>query len=392
MWITEKLKSWIGSRSETRLMLVNSTSNGFYAWDGNLYQSDIVRACIRPFYKACGKLVAKQVRENERTGLKINPDAYVRRLLEEPNPYMTGQMLQEKLAIQFKLNNNAFAYVSRDGNGYAQEIYPIPASSVRVHYDEMGLLYLDFTMRNGKTWRLAYADVIHIRQDYNENDVFGSSNVEILRPLMEIVQTTDEGIVKSIKNGATIRWLLKYATRLGDKDKKARAKEFAANYLSVDNDTQVAAVDTTVDAQQIHNNDNNIPNAAQMDRTTARIYNVFGVNEAIVQARYNEDQWNAYYESEIEPFAVQLALEMTRKIFSGRERGFGNRIVFEASSLQYASMSTKLNLVSMVDRGAMTPNEWRRVMNLGPIEGGDVPVRRLDTAPVKDVPLKGGDE
>lgn len=33
----------------------------------------------------------------------------------------------------------------------------------------------------------------------------------------------------------------------------------------------------------------------------------------------------------------------------------------------------------MVDRGAMTPNEWRETMNLAPIEGGDQPIRRLDT-------------
>jgi hypothetical protein len=46
-------------------------------------------------------------------------------------------------------------------------------------------------------------------------------------------------------------------------------------------------------------------------------------------------------------------------------------------------MKTKLNLLNMVDRGALTPNEWRRVMNLGPIKGGDEPVRRLDTAPVE---------
>lgn len=389
MWITEKVKKWLGGQSETRMMLVNSTGNAFYAWDGNLYQSDIVRACIRPFYKACGKLVAKQIRESE-NGIKVNPDAYVRRLLEEPNPYMTGQMLQEKLAIQFKLNNNAFAYIARDPNGYATEIYPIPASSVRVFYDSMGLLYLDFTMRNGKSWRLSYADVIHIRQDYNENDVFGTSNVELLRPLMEIAKTTDTGIIKSIENGAVIRWLLKYSTRLSDADRRARGREFAQSYLNMENETQVAVLDGAMDAKQVEPTDK-IPNAAQMDKTTARIYNVFGVNEAIIQAKYNEDQWNAYYESEIEPFASQLAREMTRKIFSGRERGFGNKIVFEASSLQYASMSTKLNLVQMVDRGAMTPNEWRRIMNLGPIEGGDVAVRRLDTAPVNDITEKGGD-
>ena len=45
-------------------------------------------------------------------------------------------------------------------------------------------------------------------------------------------------------------------------------------------------------------------------------------------------------------------------------------------------MSTKLSLVQMVDRNSMTPNEWRKVMNLGPIENGDKPLRRLDTAVV----------
>ena len=34
---------------------------------------------------------------------------------------------------------------------------------------------------------------------------------------------------------------------------------------------------------------------------------------------------------------------------------------------------------AMVDRGAMTPNEWRAVMNMAPVEGGDQPIRRLDT-------------
>lgn len=59
-------------------------------------------------------------------------------------------------------------------------------------------------------------------------------------------------------------------------------------------------------------------------------------------------------------------------------------------------MSTKLGLVQMVDRGAMTPNEWRTVLNLIPIEGGDKPIRRLDTALVEDKKktnqVEGGDK
>ena len=84
---------------------------------------------------------------------------------------------------------------------------------------------------------------------------------------------------------------------------------------------------------------------------------------------------------------MQLSSEFTRKLFTRKQRGFGNKIIFAANHLQYASMSTKLGLQAMVDRGAMTPNEWREVLNLPPVEGGDKPLRRLDT-----VTVGGGEE
>lgn len=70
---------------------------------------------------------------------------------------------------------------------------------------------------------------------------------------------------------------------------------------------------------------------------------------------------------------------MTRKVFSKREIAFENIITYESGRIQYASTKTKLDMVAMVDRGAMTPNEWRALLNMAPIEGGDKPIRRLDT-------------
>ena len=49
-----------------------------------------------------------------------------------------------------------------------------------------------------------------------------------------------------------------------------------------------------------------------------------------------------------------------------------------------------MNLVQMVDRGALTPNEWRSILSLGPIEGGDKAIRRLDTAEINA--KKGGEK
>ena len=169
-----------------------------------------------------------------------------------------------------------------------------------------------------------------------------------------------------------------------------KAKEFAQRFLDVENGSGVVVVDSKSEATQISPNDY-VPNAAQMDRTTQRIYAIFNTNPKIVLSQYNEDEWNAYYEAELEPIVRELGEEYTRKLFSRRERAAGNRIVFEATNLATASMSTKLGLQAMVDRGAMLPNEWRAVLNLAPIDGGDVPIRRLDTAPTTQT-QEGGNE
>lgn len=366
----------------TRFQLITDSGNGFFMWDGKLYHSDVIRSCIRPKVKALGKLVAKHIRDTSE-GLKVNPDAYIKLLLEEPNPYMTGQMLVEKMANQLALNHNAFAYIHRDDNGYATDIYPIPCQSVEALYDNQALLWLKFTLKNGKTVTWPYSDIIHLREDFNDNEIFGTRPDEALKSLMEIINTTDQGIVKAIRNSNAVKWLLKFTSTLRPEDMEKATKDFVDNYLSIDSKVGgAAAADARYDAKQVEPKDY-VPNASQTDRTITRIYNFFHTNEKIIQAKYTEDEWISYFESEIEPIAIQLSNEYTRKIFSRRERGFGNKIIFEASNLQYASLSTKLQLVQMVDRGALTPNEWRATLNLTPIEGGDVPVRRLDTAVVK---------
>ncbi|WJE51120.1 phage portal protein [Bacillus cereus] len=372
----------------TRFEMINDNGGGFFSWNGSVYESDIIRACIRPKAKAVGKLVAKHIRDNTNE-FKVNPDPYMRFILEEPNPLITGQMFQEKMTIQLELNHNAFAYIKRDEFGFATEIYPIPCVSVEVVEGVQGDIFLTFYFKNGKRMTVPYVDVIHLRKDFNEDDFFGEHPGKALFSLMDIVTTTDQGIVKAIKNSAVVKWILKFKSVLKQEDIDTQVQNFVTNYLSIDNvNGGAASSDPRYDLEQVKP-EAFVPDSKQMQETTQRIYNFFNTNEKIIQSKYTEDEWNAYYESEIEPLAMQLAGEFTRKLFSRRERGFGNKIIFEAASLQYASMSTKMNLVQMVDRGSMTPNEWRSILSLGPIEGGDKPIRRLDTALVKDGKVTG---
>lgn len=374
-------------KTVSQYKMISESSGGFYTWDGKLYKSDVVRACIRPKSRAIGKTVAKHIRKDFKTGdIVVNPDAYIRFLLEEPNQYMTGHVFQEKLINQLELNGNAFAFIQRDENGLPMALYPINCTGVNliVPRDGSGRIYLKFFISGQQPFTVDYENIIHLRKDYYNSDFFGESPAEALTILMDVVGTSDQSIINAIKNSAVIRWLLKFNTTLRQEDLEANAKSFANGFMSSSSTTGgVAAVDAKADATQIHPDDF-VPNAAQTDRTTNRIYSFFNTNKDIVQSSFSENQWISYYENCIEPDITQLSAEFTRKLFTRRERGFGNQIIFESSNLQFASMQTKLSLQAMVDRGALTPNEWRETLGLGPIEGGEQPIRRLDTAVVTE--------
>ena len=370
------------------LKMISEQGTHFTMWDGELYKSDIIRACIRPKAKAIGKLMAKHIIDDGKN-LKIKKKANIHFLLEEPNSLMTNQIMFEKMIVQLQLNNNAFIAIHRNFDGIPIELISLNCTSVEAKYIN-NELYLSFILKNGITRIYNYNDIIHIRQDFNHNELFGDSPTDTLKPLMEIVNTTDQGIVSAIKNSSVIKWLLEFKQTLRDEDVLTHTKNFAKRFLSIDSDTGgVAATDPKYTAKQVEQKEY-VPNATQMDKTTQRIYSFFNTNEKIVQSRYNEDEWNAYYESEIEPIALQLSMEYTRKLFNRKQRFAGEQIVWESTNLQYASMNTKLSLDRLVDRGAMSANTWRKILNLPPIEGGNEIVRRLDMAPINV--SQGGDD
>lgn len=369
--------------------MVTMANNSYFAYDGKVYQSDLVRSCLRPYVKGIGKTMAKHIFETVEDGkrkIEINPRPHIRFLLEEPNPFMTFQKLIEKTAVSLKLNGNAFILIVRNADGIPEGLYPIPAAGAETLWLPDGELGIRFYLNNGKMPVFRYSNLIHLRGDYGEHDIFGDSIVPALQPLMDEINTIDKGLMSAIRNSSIIRWILKITQGIKEQDIKQYAKDFVTNYMDIEqaDSLGVAAIDSKSELTQVKPLDY-VPNAAIIERVTNRVYKIFNTNESIVTSKQNEDEWNAYYESEIEPDVKQLQDEFTRKIFSRRERGSGNRIVFEASALSHASFSTKMQLVQMVDRGAMTPNEWRTAFNMAPLDGGDEAIRRLDTAVVNQI-------
>lgn len=62
---------------------------------------------------------------------------------------------------------------------------------------------------------------------------FGEPPGKALVELMNVVTTSDQGIIKAIKNGAVIRWLLKFTQSMRPEDLESNARQFAENYMNM---------------------------------------------------------------------------------------------------------------------------------------------------------------
>ena len=87
----------------------------------------------------------------------------------------------------------------------------------------------------------------------------------------------------------------------------------------------------------------------------------------------------AKYEGAVEPFAIQLSDVLTKMIFTFREQGEGNLVMATSNRLQYMSNADKLAAITgLADRGLMTRNELRDILNLSPLPeplGSQIPAR-----------------
>jgi len=367
---------------EARWKEIGAYAAQFSPFGADMYQSDIVRACIRALAEHTSKANAVCAR-----------DPRIERLLDmSPNMYMNGKDFLYKVRTLLELKNTAFIYIERDDKANVKGFYPVPFSAYE-GIDYNGRLYIKFYFEGDAVRELVlpWDDLVPLRKDYNKRDIGGDDNRPILNKL-DLINTVDQGVANAVKSTANLRGILKSTkSMLAPEDLRKQKEQFVADYMSLSNEGGIASLDATQDFTPISMSPV-VTNTATIKELREDIYRYFGINDAIIMSNFTEEQMEAFYESRIEPFLVALGTELTRKVFTEREIGFGNEIVYESNRMSYASTKTKLAMVSLVDRGALTPNEWRMMFNLAPVEGGDTPIRRLDTMPTDEAPKNDKEE
>lgn len=357
-----------------RAEMISTGQAHFTPFSGGAYESDVYRAAVDAIARNAAKLKGSHVIVYD--GQRRPGDGRLNRLLQvRPNPYMTAYDLIYKLVTLLYQFNTAFAFLEKDEMGRLLALWPLRPNNVEFVTDPTGELFCRFMFQGGQSVLLPFDDVVMLRRHFNSNDLLGDTNTAILGTL-ELAHTQAEGLQNAIKSNATIRGLLKYKQVLSPEKLKEEKDAFVRDYLDVANNGGIAAVDQKAEYVPLEMKPYTIDDK-QLQTVKTAVYNYLGVSEAIVNSSYTEDQWSAFYESVIEPIALQLSLELTSKVFTERERAFGNEILFESNRLQFASAATKTNIIKeLMPLGLFTVNQALEILNLPAVEDGD---KRLQT-------------
>ena len=333
----------------------------YTTYRGGLYEMALTRAAIAAFARHCSKLHLELVGD-------FRPElAPV--LGQQPNPWMDASKFIARLATIYQVQNNAFIVPVEDAAGRLVGYYPVLPQQTSIR-EYGGAPYLQYEFWGGQRAAVELSRAGLLTQHQYEDDFFGADNRPML-PTLQVMRTQDEGIVNGIKNATTIRFLARLAANLKQKDIDAERERFAKDNLE-GNNTGVMMFDSKyADVKQIESTAL-VVNPKQQELIRESVFEYFGTNEKILTNTYTEDEWNAYYEGSIEPFAIQLSLVLTAMTFTPAEIEQGAGIIATANRLQYASNNTKLNIVTQLfDRGFLTHNMGLEIFNMPPVEDGD---------------------
>lgn len=332
----------------------------FSTWNGELYESDLVRAAIDARARNIAKLKVEVLGSAKPELSTI--------LKKQPNDFMTWYQFMYRVSTILDMHNTAVIVPVYDRYMTVVGYYPVLPDRCEL-VDVNGVPWLRYKFLHGDYAADELSACAVLTKFQYKSDFFGESN-NALDSTLKLIHLENEGVTEAVKNGATYRFMARVNNFSNTADLKKERERFNDLNFKEDGGGLLLFPNTYADIRQIDSKAYTISEAEQ-NAIRTNVYNYFAVNDDILQSKAYGDSWAAFYESAIEPFAIQFSETMTKALYTPNERAHGAQIMATANRLQYLSTAEKLNVSSqMADRGIMNRDEIREIWNLPALPNG----------------------
>lgn len=363
-------------KSQILAQTLNGYSPIFSQFGTNIYASDVVQQAVKCIVDEMKKLNPTHVRYNGNDPVPVNGN--IQSILNNPNPLMTTSEFLEKVMWLLLLNYNAFIlptyYVWTDKDGIERRqydgLYPLKPTQVDFIEDGGDRLYVKMRFENNFETTIAYDNIIHLKYNYSVNeymggDVSGQPDHTALLQTLEINQTLLEGVGKAMKASYAVNGVVKYNTMLDDGKTEAALKELEqklknsdSGFLPLDLKSEFTPLERKV----------SLVDEPTLKFIDEKILRNWGVPLAILTGDYTKAQYEAFYQKTLEPLIISISQAFTKKLFTDRERSFGNVIKLYPKDLIFMTVDQTLQMVNMLaNTGSIYENEKRVAFGLRPL-------------------------
>ena len=356
---------------------LNGWSPTYSQFGTNIYASDTVQQVLKCIVDEMKKLNPTHIRMKGNDPVPVKGN--LQDVLDNPNPLMTTSEFLEKTCWLLLMNYNVFIVpvykVWTDEKTGAERrtyeaLYPIKPVNVYFIQDASDDLFVEFWFENGFKTTIRYDDIIHVRYNYAVSEYMGGNlagnpDNEALLETLRLNHKLLQGIAKAMNSSYAINGVVKFNTLLDGGKTEAALKELEQKLNN--NESGFLPLDMKADFTPFERK------AAFVDQPTlefidSKILRNWGVPSAILTGDYTKEQYEAFYQKCLEPLIVQISQAFTKKLFTDRERAFGNRVKLYAKELIFLSVQQTLEMINILSpTGGLFENEKRAALGLRPL-------------------------
>lgn len=343
----------------------------------NIYASDVVQQALKCIVDEIKKLTPTHIRYKGNDPVPVK--STVQDVLDDPNPLMTTSEFLEKITWLLLMNYNVFIIPiyrtwvdenTKEERRYYEALYPISPTQVDFIEDGLGRLYVHFMFMNGFDTTIPYDDVIHIRYNYSVNqymggDLMGQPNNEALLTTLNLNHDLLQGVAKAMKSSYAVNGIVKYNTLMDDGKMDTALRELETKLRN--NESGFLPIDLKADFTPLERK------TALVDKPTlefidSKILRTWGISLPILTGDYIKEQYEAFYQKALEPIILTIAQAFTKKMFTKRERAFGNSVELYPKDLIFLSVTQTIEMIKELSpTGALFENEKRAALGLRPL-------------------------